>query len=68
MQALEYRRSGKLPDSFTVSTEQEEPKTPKKPHSNGAHAQDLNCFEPFFFLCLNVLGFVYFNDKKIVMT
>ncbi|XP_024382345.1 uncharacterized protein [Physcomitrium patens] len=40
-EALEYRRSGKLPDSFTVSTEQEEPKTPKKPHSNGVRANGM---------------------------
>jgi hypothetical protein len=38
MQALEFRRTGKLPESFTtdVMVEQEEPKTPKESHSNGA--------------------------------
>lgn len=36
-EALEFRRTGKLPESFTtdVMVEQEEPKTPKESHSNG---------------------------------
>lgn len=36
-QALEFRRTGKLPDSFVVDTvEEEEPKTPpKKSNGNG---------------------------------
>ncbi|KAG0575309.1 hypothetical protein KC19_VG335400 [Ceratodon purpureus] len=36
-EALEFRKTGKLPDSFTVDVviEQEEPKTPKESHSNG---------------------------------
>jgi len=46
VQALEFRRTGKLPDSFTAAAmiEQEEPKTPKESQSNGAHTQIECCF------------------------
>jgi len=41
MQALEFSRTGKLPEAFTVAAmiEQEEPKTPNESQSNGAHTQ-----------------------------
>lgn len=38
-EALEFRRSGKLPKSFAVDVViEEEPKTPTMPHSNGVQA------------------------------
>jgi len=41
MQALEFRRTRKLPDAFTVAAmiEQSEPKTPNDSQSNGVHTQ-----------------------------